>query len=117
MSLLNVRKCVTYLRRIGCEIDAATERQWLDAQESHRFLGRMKSAVAHGWDWWCANGHHRYRELGGRRNGIARNDEKCECGARWAYGHARWTELADGTVRDRRPPEDRWKPLNDPSAP
>lgn len=114
--VFNAEKCIRYLRWIGVEIDDKTAAEWLDMQKLHRFLASMKRTAAQGWDWWCDNGHQIYVEhrRGQRRASRFRSwERRCEvCGAEFRSGKARWYELRDGSIRDLRPKDERWKALD-----
>jgi hypothetical protein len=104
------------LRWIGVEVDDATAAQWLDAEKAHRFLSMMKRPARTGWDWHCMKcGHHEYIEhKRGARRKKGHNQACVKCGARSWSGRRRFDEAIDGTVRDYRSAEERWKALDEP---
>ena len=108
----NVEKCVAYLRSVGVEISDVQAQEWRDAERTERFCRSMKRTAREGADYWCENGHQRYEE---RRKGQRKRkgEWRCaECGARFNRYRLRWTESSDGTVKDYRPRDERWKPLD-----
>lgn len=113
--IINVEKCIDYLRGIGVEIDAETEARWNDAQNVHRWLRNEKRSKRSGYDMGCRQGHRWYGEWSVRSRKQREAAAMCpECGGRWSWQALRWDEARDGTIRDFRPVSDRWLPLDAP---
>lgn len=109
----NAEKCIQYLRWVGVEIDDKTAAGWIDAQSAHRFLASMKGCQRRGADIWCKNGHQVYVETRRGQRKPTREAKPCDvCGAPFTHWAIRFTEARDGSIRDYRPKEDRWKALD-----
>lgn len=119
--ILNAEKCIAYLRGIGVEIDDATADAWLDMQGVARFLKSEKETKCEGQLWHCRCGAMegtsevqfpmRRRK---RRSGAPQEMPRCEkCGTSWAMMRLVYVVNRDGSTRDYRPMDERWKPLAD----
>lgn len=112
--MFNAEKCIRYLRWVGVEVSDEMAQQWLDAQSAHRFLTSMKGAARRGADMWCENGHQVYVEhrRGQRTKKFHQTPPCAVCGARFAVWSLRFVEARDGSIRDYRPKDERWKALD-----
>lgn len=116
----NVDKCVGYLRSVGVEISDETALSWADSERVTRYLRRLRRRATEGADMWCPKGHAWYGEFDrGRRckSRDAANDRAATCptcGVRASVWQLRWSEARDGTFKDYRDRDDRWKPRDAP---
>jgi hypothetical protein len=113
LGTFNAKKCVQYLRHIGVEVTDEMAAQWNDAEQSHRLLKLMKRPARTGADWWCDKEHQNFVET---RRGQRRKNQpalKCRvCDGPMRVWRRRYDIAIDGSVRDYRKPEDRWRALD-----
>lgn len=117
---INAEKCVKYLRGIGVEIDDATADSWLDTQAVHRFMASEKRSDVSGQLYTCRCGAMQgFAETSRRRKRKKKDTEDhtpavCEeCGTSWMTITLLYTVARDGSMRDYRRKDERWKPLAD----
>jgi hypothetical protein len=117
LGTFNAKKCVQYLRHIGVEVTDEMAAQWNDAEQSHRLLKLMKRPARTGADWWCDKEHQNFVET---RRGQRRKNQpalKCRvCDGPMRVWRRRYDIAIDGSVRDYRKPEDRWRALAHPTG-
>lgn len=109
----NVKNCVAFLKSIGVEVSPEAEQSWLDTEKVDRLCVHMKKAGKTAYLWECANGHStlRVRVRGARRMKVG--DGCAECEAALTSGQLWWVVTVDGTLRDYRPQDERWRQLED----
>ena len=113
----NVAKCVEYLRSVGVEVPDATAQSWSDSESVHRFLKSGRRVVVEGRFVVCNRDHRFEYAVDRRKRKKPKGHSRCpECGAPWSVFGLRWTEARDGTIRDFRDRDERWKPLADTVA-
>lgn len=109
---INAEKCIKYLRGIGVEIDDATADAWMDVQATHRFLASEKSVqktvgvvMCQACGWSTETVHTR----GSRRKKQPTQWACPDCGDHLWHWRALYVVCRDGSVKDYRDKEDRWR--------
>lgn len=116
-STFNVEKCVAYLCHIGCEIEDEQVARWTDAEQVHRYLRNERKPKRYGAEMRCRRGHEwtgAFHQPARSKKQKAANEaaKTCpDCGELRSSWSSIWLEARDGTVIDRRPQAERWKPL------
>lgn len=103
----SVENCVKRLRQLGCEIDAATERDLITQARVHHLLDvQMKRVVLECREYYCEKGHGTTTVI--RRPQRKRKTQgyisSCpECGARFTGSwKVNWFKHKDGSYTDHR---------------
>ena len=110
---LNVEKCIDYLRSVGVEVSDELAQSWRDTEQVDRLCEHMKKPGQTAYLWQCAKGHLslHVRKRGAHRKGSG--DKCAKCGARLVRGRLWWIITVDGTLKDYRPKDERWRQLED----
>lgn len=108
---ITATRCAEYLREIGVGLDESDVQSWIDAEKAEAMVARMKRTVATRMMHYCECGETRVIVRGGvvAYEKLRAKAIRCStCEGPLCYGRLVWEKLADGTVIDHRPQDERW---------